>query len=123
VDQSQTAFADKNIISTVVRNLLNNALKFTNTGGGVEIHAHEIGNNIEVSISDTGIGIDANDLGKLFQLNSSLLNKGTANEEGTGLGLLLCKEFIEKNGGRIWVSSSKGKGSTFYFTLPKLPNN
>jgi signal transduction histidine kinase len=101
--------------------LLNNALKFTNKGGFVEIKAREIKNDIEVSIIDSGIGIDANDLSQLFELNSSLLNKGTANEEGTGLGLLLCKEFIEKNGGKIWVTSSKGKGSTFYFTLPKLP--
>lgn len=121
VDKNLKAFADKNIISTVIRNLLNNALKFTNTGGLVEIRACEKGDNIEVSISDSGIGIDANDLDKLFQLNSSLSNKGTANEEGTGLGLILCKEFVEKNDGKIWVTSSKGKGSTFYFTLPKQP--
>lgn len=121
LNQDQSAFADRNIIATVVRNLLNNALKFTNKGGFVEIKAREIKNDIEVSITDSGIGIDANDLSQLFELNSSLLNKGTANEEGTGLGLLLCKEFIEKNGGKIWVISSRGKGSTFYFTLPKLP--
>ncbi|MHC1702290.1 MAG: tetratricopeptide repeat protein [Tenuifilaceae bacterium] len=119
VDEKLTAFADKNIIATVVRNLLNNAIKFTNTSGIVEIWARETPDNIEVSVTDSGIGIDSNDLSKLFQLNSSLSNKGTANEEGTGLGLLLCKEFIEKNGGKIWVTSSKGKGSTFFFTLPK----
>jgi len=121
VDEKILVFADKNIIATVVRNLLNNALKFTNTGGSIEIWARENNNDIEISITDSGIGIDSNDIDKLFQLNSSLSNKGTANEEGTGLGLLLCKEFIEKNGGKIWVTSSKGKGSTFYFTLPKKP--
>ncbi len=119
VDSTMSAFADKNIISTVIRNLINNAIKFTNSNGRVEVRATETINEIEVSIADTGIGIDADDLEKLFQLNSSISNKGTANEEGTGLGLLLCKEFIERNGGRIWANSNKGKGSTFYFTLPK----
>jgi len=119
VNESITAFADKNIISTVIRNLVNNAIKFTNTNGRVEIWAREAKREIEVSITDTGIGIDIDDLDKLFELNNSILNKGTANEEGTGLGLLICKEFIEKNGGRIWATSNKGKGSTFYFTLPK----
>ncbi|NOU17885.1 MAG: tetratricopeptide repeat-containing sensor histidine kinase [Bacteroidales bacterium] len=119
VDSTISAFADKNIISTVIRNLINNAIKFTNSNGKVEIRAVETINEIEVSIADTGVGIDVDDLEKLFQLNSSISNKGTANEEGTGLGLLLCKEFIERNGGRIWANSNKGKGSTFYFTLPK----
>ena len=119
VDQSITAFADKNIISTVIRNLVNNAIKFTNNNGRVEVWAREVKNEVEISITDTGIGIDTEDIDKLFKLNSSVSNKGTANEEGTGLGLLLCKEFIERNNGKIWVKSNKGKGSTFYFTLPK----
>jgi signal transduction histidine kinase len=119
VDDTISVFADKNIISTVVRNLVNNAIKFTNSNGRVEIWAREIKSEIEISVTDTGIGIDLDDLDKLFQLSSSLSNKGTANEEGTGLGLLLCKEFIERNGGRIWAKSNKGKGSTFFFTLPK----
>jgi signal transduction histidine kinase len=121
VDETIAVFADKNIIATVIRNLVNNAIKFTNTNGRVEIWAREVKNEIEISVTDTGIGIDFNDLDKLFQLSSSLSNKGTANEEGTGLGLLLCKEFIERNGGRIWAKSNKGKGSSFYFTLPKKP--
>lgn len=123
VDGTISAFADKNIISTVIRNLVNNAIKFTNSNGRVEIRAAETINEIEVSIADTGVGIDADDLEKLFQLSNSISNKGTANEEGTGLGLLLCKEFIERNGGRIWANSNKGKGSTFYFTLPKKTSN
>jgi signal transduction histidine kinase len=118
VDSTISAFADKNIISTVIRNLINNAIKFTNSNGKIEIRAVETINEIEVSIADTGVGIDVDDLDKLFQLNSTISNKGTANEEGTGLGLLLCKEFIERNCGRIWAKSNKGKGSTFYFTLP-----
>jgi len=121
VDEKTTAFADKIIIASVIRNLLNNAIKFTDVGGRVEIWARENFENIEVSISDSGIGIDPNDIDKLFRLDSTLTTKGTANEEGTGLGLLLCKEFVEKNNGKIWVSSKKGKGSTFFFTLPKKP--
>jgi len=119
VNKSVKAYADKNIISSVIRNLVNNAIKFTNTNGRIEIWAQELTDEIEVSITDSGIGIDNVDLDKIFQLNSSISNKGTANEEGTGLGLLLCKEFIEMNNGRIWATSIKGKGSTFYFTLPK----
>ena len=122
VNESITVYADKNIISSVIRNLVNNAIKFTNTNGRVEIWGQEVNDEIEVSVTDSGIGIDNNDLDKIFQLNSSISNKGTANEEGTGLGLLLCKEFVEMNNGRIWATSIKGKGSTFYFTLPKQQN-
>jgi len=119
VNESIKVHADKNVISSVIRNLINNAIKFTNTNGRVEIWAQTVADEIEVSITDSGIGIDNNDLNNIFLLNNSLSNKGTANEEGTGLGLLLCKEFIEMNNGRIWATSTKGKGSTFYFTLPK----
>lgn len=121
VNYKTTAYADKNIISSVVRNLISNAIKFTNTNGQVDIETLDLESEIQVSISDSGIGIDNNDLDKIFQLNSSISNKGTANEDGTGLGLLLCKEFTEMNHGRIWATSNKGKGSTFYFTIPKRP--
>ena len=123
LNESITAYADKNIISSVIRNLINNAIKFTNTNGRVEIWAQETASEVEISITDSGVGIDNDDLDKIFQLNSSISNKGTANEEGTGLGLLLCKEFIQMNNGRIWVKSIKGKGSTFSFTLPKQQFN
>lgn len=119
INEAITAYADKNIISSVVRNLISNAIKFTNTNGNIEISAKDLVSEIEVSISDSGIGIDTDDLDKIFQLNSSISNKGTANEDGTGLGLLLCKEFTEMNHGRIWATSNKGKGSTFFFTIPK----
>ena len=119
VNKDSTAFADKNIISSIIRNLISNAIKFTNTNGQVNIDVKDLKSEVQVSISDSGIGIDGDDLDKIFQLNSSISNKGTANEDGTGLGLLLCKEFTEMNHGRIWATSNKGKGSTFYFTIPK----
>ncbi len=123
VNYKTTAFADKNIISSVIRNLISNAIKFTNTNGKVIIEALDLKAEIQVSVTDSGIGIDSDDLDKIFQLNSSISNKGTANEDGTGLGLLLCKEFTEMNHGRIWATSNKGKGSTFYFTIPKKQYN
>jgi len=121
IKEPTQAFADKNIISSIIRNLISNAIKFTNINGQVDIVATNLKTEVQVSISDSGIGIDSDDLEKLFQLNSSISNKGTANEDGTGLGLLLCKEFTEMNHGRIWATSEKGKGSTFYFTIPKQP--
>lgn len=123
VEENTLAYADKNIISTVIRNLISNAIKFTDIAGKIEIQARETDNNIEVSVSDSGVGIEPEDLDKLFRLDGSLTTKGTANEEGTGLGLILCKEFIERNNGKIWVVSKKGKGSTFLFTLPKKPED
>ncbi len=110
-------FADPNIISIIIRNLISNAIKFSNDKGKILINAEEKDGMVEVAISDFGIGIEDDDIKKLFRLDESFSTKGTADEEGTGLGLLLCKEFIVKNKGKIWVTSEKGKGSTFYFTL------
>lgn len=118
ISEEQFAFADKNSISTVIRNLVSNAIKFTSNGGSIEIAAKNIDNSVEISVSDSGIGIKGDDIDKIFMLDGSFTTKGTANESGTGLGLLLCKEFVEKNNGKIWVDSKKGKGSTFYFTIP-----
>lgn len=118
VDETQNVFADKNSIATVVRNLVSNAIKFTSNGGWIEIDAKQNNKYVEISVSDSGIGIKGDDIDKIFMLDSSFTTKGTANESGTGLGLLLCKEFVEKNNGKIWAESKKGKGSTFYFTLP-----
>ncbi len=111
-------FADIDMIKTVLRNLVSNAIKFTNTGGAINIIAEENSENITISVSDNGIGIAPGDLTKLFNISEVLSTKGTANEKGTGLGLLLCKEFIEKHKGKIWVKSEVGKGSDFIFTLP-----
>ncbi len=93
-------------------------MKFTNRGGKVEITAIEITDGIQVSVADNGIGIDKNDLKKLFDIGSGYTTRGTNNEKGTGLGLILCKEFAEKHRGRIWVESDKGKGSTFSLMIP-----
>lgn len=111
-------YADVDMIKTVLRNLVSNAIKFTNIGGTINIFAGENSENIIISVADNGIGIAPGDLKKLFNISEVLSTKGTANEKGTGLGLLLCIEFVEKHGGKIWVESKVGKGSEFKFTLP-----
>ena len=116
--QGTFVVADRNMITTVMRNLLNNALKFTHSGGRIVITAFEIHNQIEVSFTDNGVGISMDVLKELFSSNESFTTKGTANEKGTGLGLMVCKEFVEINGGKIQVDSVLGKGSRFSFTLP-----
>ncbi len=111
-------FADIDMLKTVFRNLLSNAIKFTNTGGTIRITAVQTDSNVTISVSDDGIGIKPDALTKLFDISQVLTTKGTAEETGTGLGLLLCKEFVEKHGGKIWVESEIGEGSDFKFTLP-----
>ena len=118
VEDSIGVFADENMVAAVVRNLISNALKFTGANGEVEITATERNNMAEVSVSDTGIGMTNAEMMKLFRIESVSTTVGTQNEKGSGLGLLLCHEFITKNGGTIRVESEAGKGSTFIFTLP-----
>jgi signal transduction histidine kinase len=113
------AFGDSNTINLVIRNLITNAIKFTNDGGEVLIEGREKETEWLISVKDNGIGMKPEVLRILFDKTAPYTTRGTANEKGTGLGLILCKEFVEKNGGRIWVESSEGNGSTFYFTLPK----
>ena len=116
------AFADYDMINLVVRNLISNALKFTGNGGEILVEALKKNDNedtVEVRVSDNGIGIKAGNLEKLFRIDSHFTTDGTANEPGTGLGLILCREFVEKNGGKIRAESESGKGSKFIFTLPK----
>jgi two-component system sensor histidine kinase/response regulator len=110
--------ADGNMLDTVIRNLLTNAIKFTPTNGKVEISAKTEGHEVEISISDTGVGIKPEDMDKLFRMDVSFTTYGTAQEKGSGLGLILCQEFVEKNGGTIGVESQEGKGSRFYIRLP-----
>jgi PAS domain S-box-containing protein len=118
VTESVNAYADEKMISSVLSNLLWNAVKFTNRNGNVTINSKEIENEmVEISIRDTGVGIGKDMVEKLFTLGEKTNRKGTEGEPSTGLGLLLCKEFVEKNGGKIWVESEEGLGSTFYFTL------
>lgn len=114
-----TVYADKNMISTVLRNLFSNAVKFSHPGGTVTITVIEQENDLTISVNDIGVGIEKTRINKLFLLNESVSTIGTRNEKGTGLGLILCKEFVDKNEGKIWIESEVGKGSTFHFTLPR----
>jgi signal transduction histidine kinase len=115
-------FADEYMLASTIRNLASNAVKFTRKGGKVTIAAKPgPGHSVEISVRDTGIGMSPQMVADLFRLDVISNRKGTDNEPSSGLGLLLCKEFIEKHGGRIWVESEEGKGSTFYFTLPSAP--
>ncbi len=111
-------FADEDMLNTIIRNLLTNALKFTNKNGLIEINCFQRPENIEICISDTGVGMSDKVKANLFRLDVSQTTFGTENEAGTGLGLILCKEFVEKHGHKIWVESEVGKGSKFCFTLP-----
>ncbi len=111
-------FADNAMISTILRNLISNAIKFTMPGGNIIVSAIEKQNEIIFSVSDTGVGISKSSIKKLFLIDQSYSTTGTNKETGTGLGLILCKEFVEKHNGKIWVESEEKKGSTFYFTLP-----
>ena len=107
------------MLKTIVRNLISNAIKFTNTNGSVVVYAVQNENFIEITVSDNGIGLDEETLGKLFKIENNVTSKGTANEKGSGLGLILCEEFVDKLGGRIWIESELGKGSNFKFTIPR----
>ena len=118
ISRNFPVIADRAMISTVLRNLLSNAIKFTNPGGAIVISAENKGHETTISVQDNGVGIEKIVLEKLFQIDSAGSMPGTQNEKGTGLGLLLCKDFVEKHGGKIWVKSEKGVGSTFCFSLP-----
>jgi PAS domain S-box-containing protein len=113
-------FADENMLDTILRNLISNAIKFTHKEGQVKVGASYSGNQVEISVTDTGTGIDNEILEKIFRKDFHTSNPGTEGEKGTGLGLILCREFTIKNGGRIWAESTLGKGSKFHFTLPAV---
>jgi PAS domain S-box-containing protein len=110
--------ADKSMIETILRNLISNSVKFTNCGGHISISVNVSSKGFTISVSDNGVGIEKTDQEKLFRIDKSHTTSGTQQEMGTGLGLLLCKEFVEMHGGEIGVESEKGKGSRFYFTIP-----
>ena len=112
-------FADVNMINTVIRNLLLNAVKFTKRGGKILLSARHVDHVVEISVADNGIGINPENFKKLFCIDCTVLSYGTEGEQGTGLGLILCKEFVEKNSGKIRVESEVGVGSTFTITLPE----
>ena len=114
-------YADLNMIGSTIRNLTTNAVKFTTRGGKITIAANQMPNSfVEISIKDTGIGMNKEIMDNLFFLDKQTNRRGTDDEPSTGLGLMLCKEFIEKHGGKIWVESMEGNGSTFRFTIPGI---
>jgi signal transduction histidine kinase/tetratricopeptide (TPR) repeat protein len=117
--ENTLVWSDSNQIDIVLRNLISNALKFTPNKGLITINAVERANNWEISVRDTGVGMDREALKKVFSDNANITTYGTNNEKGTGLGLSLCKEMVEKNGGTIWVESIQNRGTSFYFTVPK----
>ncbi|MGE5432813.1 MAG: ATP-binding protein [Syntrophomonadaceae bacterium] len=117
IDNSIFVKADKNIVSSIIRNLVANSIKFTKPGGSIILLAVKSGASIEFSVADTGIGMQQEILNDLFTVGKCVSRRGTANEDGTGLGLLLCKEMIVKHGGKIWAESQPGKGSTFSFKI------
>ncbi len=110
--------ADRNLLSFVLRNLLSNAIKFTPDEGKISLTAHIEPEQVLVSVEDTGIGIEPADFEEIFMIGNKALRKGTHNEPSSGLGLVLSRDFVEKQGGKIWVESYPGNGSKFYFTLP-----
>ncbi len=112
------AYIDKNMICTVLRNLISNSVKFTNSGDIINIEAKSINEHIEIMVTDTGIGVPEEKLEKIFKIDSHISTQGTADEIGTGLGLIISREFVEKNGGTINVKSKEGNGTQFMFTVP-----
>ncbi len=118
VDDETVVFADEDMITTVIRNLLSNAIKFSHSGESISIRCVNEDDFVKISVVDNGVGINKNDQEKLFTIDQQITTQGTSEEKGSGLGLILCKEFIEKNNGKIWVDSEINKGSSFNFTLP-----
>jgi signal transduction histidine kinase len=118
VPEGTQAYADYNMVTTIVRNLISNAIKFTPEGGTITVAATTNNDLVEISVIDTGVGIPDKIKEKLFSIEENVTTPGTNNEPGTGLGLILCKDLTEQNGGTISVESEEGKGTTFCFTLP-----
>ncbi len=118
INSNQKIFADDDMLALLLRNLISNAIKFSHSGGTVEVTAFEEDDMVLVVVSDTGVGIKQENIPKLFRIDIQFTTHGTNKESGNGLGLVLCKEIIEKHGGKIWVESEINKGTQFFFTLP-----
>ena len=125
IPESLSLKADETMLSTILRNLISNAIKFTPNGGTIEIDSrltpkNDTQNYIEISVKDSGVGIPKELKSQIFNIANNTIRPGTDNEKGTGLGLILCKEFVEKHGGKIWVEENTDKGSVFTFSLPTV---
>jgi len=118
IQEDNIISADKNMLQTIMRNLISNGLKFTNAGGTIKIHTATKDKYLEISVTDSGIGMPPDRVKDLFTLKQTKSNRGTDGERGTGLGLVLCKDFVKRHGGKITVNSTVGQGTTFVFTLP-----
>ena len=123
IKNSLPVYVDLDMMNTVIRNLLTNSIKFTDPGGFVKLEVKEEEHYFKIIVSDNGRGMDPGTIEKLFRIDVEHKSLGTSNEPGTGLGLIICKEFVEKNGGHISVKSDLGKGSQFSFTIPNNNKN
>jgi len=114
------AYGDREMISTVLRNLINNAVKYSRKGGVIDVNVTEKDDKLEVVVADQGVGMSMENTEKIFRIDAKVKSPGTQGEKGTGLGLILCKDFVEINKGQIWCKSEEGSGSTFHFTIPAI---
>ena len=119
-DVDDCIFADKNMVNTIIRNLLSNAIKFTPEHGTITASCYVKADSVFVEIADTGVGMDEKDLENIFEIDQTISKKGTSNESGSGLGLLLCKDFVDKCGGQISAKSELAKGSSFSVSFPQV---
>ncbi|NRA51319.1 MAG: HAMP domain-containing histidine kinase, partial [Phaeodactylibacter sp.] len=119
IPEDMRAMADLHMFNAIVRNLVSNATKFTPSGGSITISGETGEDMLRIKVTDTGVGIPPENLDKIFNPNVQTTTEGTDNEGGSGLGLLLCQDFVQKNKGEIGVESTVGEGTTFVFTLPK----
>ena len=120
VDPELSLVADKEMLETIIRNTMNNSIKFTPDGGKITVSSHRDNRGIVICVEDNGVGIAKDNLEKLFQIDSNYKTKGTNGERGTGLGLVICKEFVDYHKGEIWVESVLGEGTKFFISLPSL---
>ena len=118
IDQDLYVEADENMLKTILRNLLSNAIKFTRENGILTVYSSTKSDHVEVCVSDSGVGIPEEKIPLLFKIETNTSTKVTSHESGSGLGLILCKEFVDKHHGKIWVETKVGIGSQFKFTLP-----
>jgi len=119
IPSKTVVLADINMLNTILRNLISNAVKFTKPDGEVKIYARELKQSVKITVEDNGVGIPKSSIPKLFNIEENPSTIGTGSEKGTGLGLILCREFVDRHGGEIYVKSERQKGSRFIFTLPK----